>query len=110
MRMSTGPDRSVVEVERDEVEQQGDQPSFALLVPSDGSVQLSRPCPQGSWQRLQAELPNKCWQADVTHVGPADGSAIGHRPHQLEPTAAVHGRVPLTGPESARRGYRVPDV
>ena len=32
--------------------------------------------PKGSWRRFQAELPNECWQADVTHVGLADGSAI----------------------------------
>ena len=29
--------------------------------------------PRSSWQRFQADLPNECWQADVTHVSVADG-------------------------------------
>jgi transposase InsO family protein len=30
--------------------------------------------PRSSWTRFTAELPNQCWQADVTHVAAADGS------------------------------------
>ena len=30
--------------------------------------------PKSSWRRFQAELPNECWQADVTHWALADGS------------------------------------
>ena len=30
--------------------------------------------PKSSWVRFVAELPNQCWQADVTHVVMADGS------------------------------------
>ena len=29
--------------------------------------------PKSSWSRFEAELPNECWQADVTHVTGADG-------------------------------------
>ncbi len=29
--------------------------------------------PRSSWHRFQAELPNECWQADVTHVTGANG-------------------------------------
>jgi hypothetical protein len=34
--------------------------------------------PKASYQRFQAELPNQCWQADVTHyqlAGPATAPA-----------------------------------
>jgi transposase InsO family protein len=29
--------------------------------------------PRSSWIRFEAELPNECWQADVTHVEVAEG-------------------------------------
>jgi transposase InsO family protein len=29
--------------------------------------------PRSSWVRFEADLPNECWQADVTHVTVADG-------------------------------------
>jgi transposase InsO family protein len=29
--------------------------------------------PKSSWTRFEAEFPNECWQADVTHVEVADG-------------------------------------
>jgi transposase InsO family protein len=32
--------------------------------------------PKSSWRRFQAELPNECWQADVTHWALADGTDI----------------------------------
>ena len=32
--------------------------------------------PKSSYKRFTAELPNECWQADVTHVGLADGSVV----------------------------------
>jgi transposase InsO family protein len=32
--------------------------------------------PKSSYIRFVAELPNQCWQADVTHVGMADGSFL----------------------------------
>jgi transposase InsO family protein len=32
--------------------------------------------PKSSWRRFQAELPNECWQADVTHWGLADGTEV----------------------------------
>jgi transposase InsO family protein len=32
--------------------------------------------PRSSWRRFQAELPNECWQADVTHWVVADGSQV----------------------------------
>jgi transposase InsO family protein len=32
--------------------------------------------PRSSWRRFQAELPNECWQADVTHWTLADGSEV----------------------------------
>jgi transposase InsO family protein len=32
--------------------------------------------PKRSYVRFAAELPNECWQADVTHVTLADGSAL----------------------------------
>ena len=30
--------------------------------------------PRSSWQRFEADLPNECWQADVTHWPLADGT------------------------------------
>src|SRR6516225_5169301 len=32
--------------------------------------------PKSSWRRFAAELPNECWQADVTHWALADGSEV----------------------------------
>ena len=32
--------------------------------------------PKSSWVRFQADLPNECWQADVTHVRLADGTEL----------------------------------
>ncbi|HWC40047.1 MAG TPA: IS481 family transposase [Acidimicrobiales bacterium] len=32
--------------------------------------------PRSSWCRFVAELPNECWQADVTHVEVADGAVF----------------------------------
>jgi transposase InsO family protein len=32
--------------------------------------------PRSSWRRFAAELPNECWQADVTHWALADGSEV----------------------------------
>jgi transposase InsO family protein len=32
--------------------------------------------PKSSYVRFEAELPNECWQADVTHVAIADGSFL----------------------------------
>jgi transposase InsO family protein len=32
--------------------------------------------PRSSWRRFQADLPNECWQADVTHWGLADGTEV----------------------------------
>jgi transposase InsO family protein len=32
--------------------------------------------PKSSWRRFVAELPNECWQADVTHVVMADGTSL----------------------------------
>lgn len=32
--------------------------------------------PRSSWKRFCAELPNECWQADVTHVALGDGSFV----------------------------------
>lgn len=32
--------------------------------------------PKSSWRRFQAELPNECWQADVTHWVLADGQDV----------------------------------
>jgi transposase InsO family protein len=29
--------------------------------------------PKSSWKRFEAEFPNQCWQADMTHVEVADG-------------------------------------
>ena len=32
--------------------------------------------PKSSWRRFAAELPNECWQADVTHVALGDGTFL----------------------------------
>jgi transposase InsO family protein len=32
--------------------------------------------PRSSYRRFVAELPNECWQADVTHVGLDDGTSL----------------------------------
>ncbi|MGD9798743.1 MAG: IS481 family transposase [Acidimicrobiia bacterium] len=32
--------------------------------------------PKSSWRRFQADLPNECWQADITHWALADGSEV----------------------------------
>jgi hypothetical protein len=49
----------------------------------------SRPYPKG-FLAAPPSRATECWQTDVAHVGLADGSAIGYRAHQLEPTTAVH--------------------
>jgi transposase InsO family protein len=32
--------------------------------------------PRSSWHRFEADLPNECWQSDITHVLLADGSEV----------------------------------
>ena len=32
--------------------------------------------PRSSWKRFEADLPNQCWQSDVTHWRLADGSSV----------------------------------
>jgi transposase InsO family protein len=32
--------------------------------------------PRSSWRSFQAESPNECWQADITHWPLADGTAV----------------------------------
>ena len=32
--------------------------------------------PRSSWTRFQAQLPNECWQSDVTHWRLADGTEV----------------------------------
>jgi transposase len=32
--------------------------------------------PKSSWIRFEAQLPNECWQSDVTHWSLADGSSV----------------------------------
>ena len=32
--------------------------------------------PRSSWIRFEAQLPNECWQSDVTHVRLADGTEV----------------------------------
>jgi transposase InsO family protein len=32
--------------------------------------------PKSSWIRFEADFPNECWQADVTHVAVADGAVF----------------------------------
>lgn len=32
--------------------------------------------PRSSYRRFQAQLPNECWQADITHIFLADGTAV----------------------------------
>jgi transposase InsO family protein len=32
--------------------------------------------PRSSWQRFEAEFPNQCWQADVTHLTGAQGAVF----------------------------------
>ena len=33
--------------------------------------------PRSSWVRFEAQLPNECWQSDVTHWRLADGTEVG---------------------------------
>jgi transposase InsO family protein len=32
--------------------------------------------PRSSWHRFEADLPNECWQSDITHVLLADGNEV----------------------------------
>ena len=32
--------------------------------------------PRSSWIRFEAQLPNECWQSDVTHWRLADGTEV----------------------------------
>ena len=32
--------------------------------------------PRSSWKRFRADMPNQCWQADVTHWHLADGTSV----------------------------------
>jgi transposase len=57
--------------------------------------------PRSSYIRFQAELPNECWQSDVTHYRLADGTSVeiltwldDHARYALSVTAHVR----VTGP------------
>lgn len=39
-------------------------------------VPAPRKRPRNSYVRFQADQPNECWQADMTHVRLADGTAV----------------------------------
>lgn len=59
--------------------------------------------PRSSWRRFEAELPNECWQADVTHVALADGTF-------LEVLNVVDDHSRLCVESRAFRTTRSPDV
>src|SRR5215469_1956466 len=45
--------------------------------------------PRSSWRRFAAELPNECWQADITHWPLADGSDTRDPQHRRRPLPAA---------------------
>ncbi len=59
-------------------EQTGSAPSVATIwrVLSRRGFVTAQPHkrPRSSWHRFQADLPNECWQADITHWALADGT------------------------------------
>src|SRR5919106_202680 len=42
----------------------------------ESGLELRSRRPKSSFRRFEADLPNDCWQADVTHVAIADGSFL----------------------------------
>jgi transposase InsO family protein len=64
--------------------------------------------PRSSWRRFQAELPNECWQADITHWHlAADSRGIEHAAEILD-IIDDHSRL-LVG-STARRVFKAGDI
>lgn len=59
--------------------------------------------PRSSWKRFQADMPNQCWQADVTHWHLAAGGGV-----EILNVIDDHSRLALAG--LARRSIGGPDV
>lgn len=59
--------------------------------------------PRSSWKRFEADLPNQCWQADVTHWRLTDGSSV-----EILNILDDHSRLLLAS--IARRTITGPDV
>jgi transposase InsO family protein len=59
--------------------------------------------PRSSWKRFCAELPNHCWQADVTHWHLAHGGGV-----EILNILDDHSRLPIAS--LARRSIGGPDV
>ena len=59
--------------------------------------------PRSAWKRFQAELPNQCWQADVTHWRLADHTEV-----EILDLIDDHSRLALAG--HARPVTTGPDV
>lgn len=58
--------------------------------------------PRSSWKRFEADMPNQCWQADVTHWQLADGSAVEILDiidDHSRLAIASHARTVTTGPD-----------
>ena len=60
--------------------------------------------PKSSWTRFEADFPNECWQADVTHVEVAEGWRLRGPQHHRRPLEAVRGLAGLRHHARARRG------
>src|SRR5579875_3152410 len=59
--------------------------------------------PKSSWRRFEADQPNEVWQADITHVGLADGAEV-----EILNIIDDHSRL-LVG-STARRVFKAGDV
>jgi Integrase core domain len=89
-------------------QQGGGSPSVATIwrvLARRGFVVTPQPHkrPRSSWRRFAAELPNECWQADITHWQLADG-----RPVEILNILDDHSRL-LTG-STARAVFKAGDV
>jgi transposase InsO family protein len=63
--------------------------------------------PRSSWRRFEAELPNECWQADITHWQLIDCHGIESEVEILD-IVDDHSRL-LTG-STARRVFKAGDI
>ena len=59
--------------------------------------------PRSSWHRFEADLPNECWQADITHWPLADGTEV-----EVLNILDDHSRLLVA--TSARRVFKASDV
>ena len=90
-----GLDAGAATIQHHLVERSGAPPSISTIfrvLKARGFVALSpQKRPKSSFKRFVADLPNECWQADMTHVEFGGGGALRGAQHDRRPLEAVRG-------------------